>query len=232
MPWASWRPSPRALPRRNQPATLLVLPVRRRTNQRGREIVRSQRTERRCKCRRADFGATKKHQTLLPMRRRMFGGYSNRLSRPKPERRRDRTCTFKSFPCQLGGKCPVAAHNGAASIHCKPADDRSAACPGMAKRRWRLLRHAGTRLVYGHRHGQARCDLWKASDFRAGANGVGQPGLLEGVIPIWGSGRAAIDDFQNKRYIWGTVNTALAISDIFLVKSLATAGESSLQRGS
>jgi hypothetical protein len=51
---------------------------------------------------------------------------------------------------------------------------------------------------------------------------VGQPGFWEGLIPIWGSGRAAIDDFQNGRWGWGLVNTAFAITDVFLVKALAT----------
>lgn len=32
---------------------------------------------------------------------------------------------------------------------------------------------------------------------------VGQPGLLESMIPVWGSGRAAVDDFQNGRWGWG-----------------------------
>jgi Bacterial toxin 50 len=53
---------------------------------------------------------------------------------------------------------------------------------------------------------------------------VGQPGFWESLIPIWGSGRAAIDDFQNGRWGWGLFNSALAVTDIFLVKSLATAG--------
>jgi RHS repeat-associated protein len=52
--------------------------------------------------------------------------------------------------------------------------------------------------------------------------GVGQPGLWESLIPIWGSGRAAIDDFQNGHWGWGILHTALAISDVFLVRSLAT----------
>jgi hypothetical protein len=43
------------------------------------------------------------------------------------------------------------------------------------------------------------------------------------MIPIWGNGRAAIDDFQNGKYGWGTVYAALAISDVFLVKAAATA---------
>ena len=51
---------------------------------------------------------------------------------------------------------------------------------------------------------------------------VGEPGFWEGVIPVWGSGRAAINDFQAGHPIWGTVNTVFAISDVFLVKSIAT----------
>ena len=46
---------------------------------------------------------------------------------------------------------------------------------------------------------------------------VGPPGTAESFIPIWGSGRESIDDFQNGRYIWGTINGALAASDVFLV---------------
>ena len=51
---------------------------------------------------------------------------------------------------------------------------------------------------------------------------VGAPGMAESLIPIWGSGRAAINDFQEGRYVWGTINTAMAISDVFLVKAVAT----------
>ncbi len=54
-------------------------------------------------------------------------------------------------------------------------------------------------------------------------NGVGQPGSLESVIPIWGSGRSAVDHFQNGNYWRGLGYTALAISDIFLIKAAATA---------
>lgn len=51
---------------------------------------------------------------------------------------------------------------------------------------------------------------------------VGQPGALESAIPFWGSGRAAVDHFQNGNYWEGTFYTALAISDVFLVKSMVT----------
>ncbi len=51
---------------------------------------------------------------------------------------------------------------------------------------------------------------------------VGQPGFFEGLIPIWGSGRSAVDDFQNGRWGWGLVNVAFAVTDVFLIKALAT----------
>jgi RHS repeat-associated protein len=50
-----------------------------------------------------------------------------------------------------------------------------------------------------------------------------QPGFLEGMIPIWGSGKAAINDFECGRYGWAAVNTALAVSDIFAIKALVMA---------
>jgi hypothetical protein len=56
-----------------------------------------------------------------------------------------------------------------------------------------------------------------------GGDGVGQPGTWESLIPIWGSGRAAIDHFQNGNWGRGLLNTGIAISDVFLVKSIGTA---------
>ena len=53
---------------------------------------------------------------------------------------------------------------------------------------------------------------------------VGQPGFGESLIPIWGSGRSAIDHFQKGHWVRGTVFTVLAVTDVFLVKSLVTAG--------
>jgi RHS repeat-associated protein len=49
------------------------------------------------------------------------------------------------------------------------------------------------------------------------------PGFGESLIPVWGSARQAGVDFSCGRWIRGAFNTGLAISDIFLVKSLATA---------
>ena len=53
--------------------------------------------------------------------------------------------------------------------------------------------------------------------------GVGQPGFGESLIPFWGSGRTAIDHFQHGNYLRGIGYTALAVTDVFLVKAAATA---------
>jgi RHS repeat-associated protein len=63
------------------------------------------------------------------------------------------------------------------------------------------------------------------------ANDVGAPGFWEGMIPVWGSGREAIHDFQTGHWGWGIVNTGLAVSDVFLVKSLVTAGGKLVVKG-
>lgn len=47
-------------------------------------------------------------------------------------------------------------------------------------------------------------------------------GFWESMIPIWGSGKQAYEDFKCGRWGWGLFNTAMAISDVFLVKSLVT----------
>ncbi|GAB3094074.1 RHS repeat-associated core domain-containing protein [Lysobacter terrae] len=57
---------------------------------------------------------------------------------------------------------------------------------------------------------------------------VGAPGFFESFIPVWGSAREAVNDFQCGRYIWGTINTVLAITDAtgigYGVKALAKGG--------
>lgn len=55
------------------------------------------------------------------------------------------------------------------------------------------------------------------------SKGVGQPKGWETAIPVWGSGRAAVDHFQNGNYWRGIGYSALAISDVFLVKAAVTA---------
>jgi hypothetical protein len=48
---------------------------------------------------------------------------------------------------------------------------------------------------------------------------VGHPEFAESLIPIWGSGREAVADFQEGDYVGAGLNGALAASDIFLVGS-------------
>ncbi len=58
---------------------------------------------------------------------------------------------------------------------------------------------------------------------RADADSITAPGFAESLIPVWGAGRQAVHDFQNGNWGWGLVNTAMAVSDVFLVKAAATA---------
>ncbi|MBL8171498.1 MAG: hypothetical protein JNJ50_25275 [Acidobacteria bacterium] len=51
---------------------------------------------------------------------------------------------------------------------------------------------------------------------------VGQPGFWESLIPFWGSGRSAVDYYQTGHPWKGTLYTGLAVTDVFLVRSLAT----------
>ncbi|HET7505672.1 MAG TPA: SpvB/TcaC N-terminal domain-containing protein [Kofleriaceae bacterium] len=60
---------------------------------------------------------------------------------------------------------------------------------------------------------------------------VGEPGFGESLIPIWGSGRSAIDHFQKGNWVRGSLFTVLAVTDVFLVKSLVTAGGKVLIKG-
>ncbi len=53
---------------------------------------------------------------------------------------------------------------------------------------------------------------------------VGRPGTAESFIPIWGSAREAINDFQCGRWGWGLINTGLAALDVFGAGTLIKAG--------
>ena len=53
---------------------------------------------------------------------------------------------------------------------------------------------------------------------------ISEPGLLGSLIPIYGSGRAALHHFQKGNWFRGTLYFALAITDVFLIKSIATMG--------
>ncbi len=60
---------------------------------------------------------------------------------------------------------------------------------------------------------------------------VGQPGFWESLIPIWGSGRSAVDHFQRGNWGRGLLFTGLAVTDVFLVKSLVVAGGKLVVKG-
>lgn len=53
------------------------------------------------------------------------------------------------------------------------------------------------------------------------ANGVHEPSTWESLIPVWGSGKQAVHEFQQGNYVWGTVNGLLAVSDLFLVGAIS-----------
>jgi hypothetical protein len=55
-------------------------------------------------------------------------------------------------------------------------------------------------------------------------SGVGHAGFWEGMIPFWGSGREAVAYYQEGRWVWGTVNAAMAVTDVVGFKALFTAG--------
>ncbi|MEI9811055.1 MAG: RHS repeat-associated core domain-containing protein [Bacteroidota bacterium] len=60
---------------------------------------------------------------------------------------------------------------------------------------------------------------------------VGQPGFAESLIPVWGSGRAAVDDFQNGRWGWGIFNSVMAIADVFTFGGASTLVKGGVKTG-
>jgi hypothetical protein len=46
------------------------------------------------------------------------------------------------------------------------------------------------------------------------------PGALESMIPIWGSGKEALADLEDKNYVGAAVNAGLAVSDVMLAKAV------------
>ncbi len=59
---------------------------------------------------------------------------------------------------------------------------------------------------------------------------VGQPGAIEGMIPVWGAGRTAIDELQRNHPVAGIFWSGMAISDIFFVKGAVVGGARALGR--
>jgi hypothetical protein len=52
------------------------------------------------------------------------------------------------------------------------------------------------------------------------AQKIGHPGPLESLLPIWGSGREAIADLEDRNYFGGAFNAGLAASDFVVAKAL------------
>jgi hypothetical protein len=53
---------------------------------------------------------------------------------------------------------------------------------------------------------------------------VDEPGDLESLIPVWGSGKASVHHFQQGNWKTGVVYAGLAASDFFFVKALGQIG--------
>ena len=60
---------------------------------------------------------------------------------------------------------------------------------------------------------------------------IGAPGFWASLIPIYGSGRAAINDYQTGHWGWGLFNTALAASDVLLVGDIYKIGAKLVVKG-
>jgi RHS repeat-associated protein len=67
-------------------------------------------------------------------------------------------------------------------------------------------------------------DFIKREIFSAFTTPVGAPSFAVSLIPVVGSGLSSIHDFQTGHWGWGLFHAGMAVSDLFLVKSLATAG--------
>jgi RHS repeat-associated protein len=74
----------------------------------------------------------------------------------------------------------------------------------------------------------ARASLGSNGEYQ----GVGQPGLAESFIPVWGSMRAAFDDFQHAAwdkehwylYFTGSFNVVMAVLDVVMVGEMIKGG--------
>ncbi|MBX9625017.1 MAG: hypothetical protein K2X82_14515, partial [Gemmataceae bacterium] len=64
--------------------------------------------------------------------------------------------------------------------------------------------------------------FWKEDD--PNLNSIGPPGFWDGLAPVYGPGRTAINAFQQGRYGSGVVNGGLAVADLFPAYSLVKGG--------
>jgi hypothetical protein len=51
---------------------------------------------------------------------------------------------------------------------------------------------------------------------------VPHPGFTESLLPVWGSGKEALADLEDRDYLGAGLNTAAAVSDLVPLKSLAS----------
>ncbi|KEZ94010.1 hypothetical protein IL45_02365 [Nonlabens ulvanivorans] len=51
-------------------------------------------------------------------------------------------------------------------------------------------------------------------------------GTGESMIPFWGSGKSAMYNIEDGEYGWAAINIGMAVSDVFLIKSIAKGGMS------
>ncbi len=57
---------------------------------------------------------------------------------------------------------------------------------------------------------------------RVSHHDVDHPGALESMIPVWGSGKEALADFEVGNYGGAAFNAGMAVSDAFLAKAVAS----------
>lgn len=62
-------------------------------------------------------------------------------------------------------------------------------------------------------------------------NSIGGTSFLGGLVPIYGSGRNAINDFQNGRLASGLLNTAFLVGDLVGVGELASVAKNGIKNG-
>jgi RHS repeat-associated protein len=79
---------------------------------------------------------------------------------------------------------------------------------------------------------EARVEILEArGSTEESAKTVGQPSFAESFIPIWGSGRDAIHNFQEGNYGWGTFHAVMTATDVFLAGALVKIGTKAIMKG-
>lgn len=74
-------------------------------------------------------------------------------------------------------------------------------------------------------HGEAYEEMLRGERLKRNRaeQSVGHPGFAESLIPVWGSGREAVADFQEGDYAGAALNAGLAASDVFLAGAVGKA---------